>query len=154
MKGSRATPSIGEGGNVTPWSHEFVLTVSMCGALAATVFGFCLLIGFADAGPQFAGGCLLAYACSAVALWRWPGSSAAIAIRLLFTVSGVALGAMVLRRVLEIQAEPGPRDCGLPTMAAMAFFTMVVMFFGLELASWIGWWQLRSIGRSDSELGG
>jgi hypothetical protein len=125
-----------------PWSHEIVRTVSIWAAIVSVVLGFCLPLSSAAIGCLVAGGCLVAYASSVGALWQWPGSTVAIVVRLLFSVSGVALGAGVLRRALLFLAAP-QGECGLPVMAAIAHCIMFVTFVGVELASWLGWWQLR-----------
>jgi hypothetical protein len=124
------------------WSHDIVRTVSLTAAIVSVVLGSCLLISPADDGSLVAGGCLVAYACSVGSLWLWPGSAAAFVVRLLFSVSGVALGAVPLRNALLSLAGP-PQECGLPAMAAMAVCAMFVTFVGVELASWVGWWQSR-----------
>jgi hypothetical protein len=119
-----------------------VRAFSTTAAIVSVVLGSCLLISPADNWHLVAGGCLVAYASSVAALWLWPGSAIAIVVRLLFSVSGVALGAVPLRTALLFLAG-APQECGLPAMAAMAVCAMFVTFVGVELASWLGWWQLR-----------
>jgi hypothetical protein len=129
---------------MVPWSHEILRSVSISAAIVSVVVGFCLLISPADNGSLVAGGCLVAYASSVSALWLWTGSAVAIVARLMFSVSGVALGAVPLRNALLFLAAP-PGGCGLPAMAAMAICVMFMTFVGVELASWIGWRQVRGV---------
>jgi hypothetical protein len=128
-----------------PWSHEIVRGVSTTAALASVVLGGCLLIGFTDSASLVAGGCLVAYAASVTALWLWPSSRAAVVTRLLFSVVGVTFGAMTLRPTLQFLTDPPQEACGLPTVAALALCTLFGIFVAVELASWVGWRQLRRL---------
>lgn len=145
-------------------THRIARQISLTGIVGAGLIGFIALVGsvnqwmstrgsdeiFARAYRDeavfsaIAGGSLVAYSVCGAALWVRPRTVFVIAARLLFSVGGAVMCALMLRSAILYLSQSHAEECGLPAVAALAFCVMGLIFISVEVASWVGWWQMRA----------